>query len=55
MVRVRKNPPSILEMTDKDAFSAPEFKLTFNRDAGTRISGFSLDAGRVKNLVFLKK
>lgn len=55
MVRVKKNPPSILEMTDKDAFSASEFKLAFNRNPSRQISGFTLDAGRVKNLVFEKK
>jgi len=55
MVRVKKNPPSILEMTDKDAFSASEFKLTFIRNAGNQISGFTLDAGRVKNLAFQKR
>jgi len=55
MVRVKKNPPSILEMTDTDAFAASSFKLVFNRDPSRQISGFTLDAGRVKNLAFQKE
>jgi len=55
MVRVKKNPPSILEMTDTDAFAASSFKLVFNRDPNRQISGFILDAGRVKNLAFQKE
>ena len=55
MVRVKKNPPLLLEMTDNDTFAASEFRLVFQRNPGNQISGFTLDAGRVKNLVFQKK
>jgi hypothetical protein len=30
------------------------FSLIFRRSAGGRVTGFSLDAGRVKNLIFTK-
>lgn len=42
-----------LEPIDKDKFSA-WFTLNFERDASGSISGFSVDAGRVKNLKFVK-
>ncbi|MBN1225279.1 MAG: serine hydrolase [Candidatus Aminicenantes bacterium] len=55
MVRVRKNPPLQLEMTDADAFASSRFKLIFDRNAENRIAGFTLDAGRVQNLKFALK
>lgn len=42
-----------LEPIDKDKFSA-WFTLNFERDASGSISGFSVDAGRVQNLKFVK-
>jgi CubicO group peptidase (beta-lactamase class C family) len=51
-VTVRKNPSVPLEMTDKDTFAAAQFTINFKRDSQNRIIGFSLDAGRVKNLEF---
>ena len=37
-VRVKKNPPLLLEMTDKDAFNVSEFKLIFELDKQAKIS-----------------
>ena len=51
-VTVRKNPSVPLEMTDKDAFAAAQFTITFKRNSQNKVVGFSLDAGRVKNLEF---
>lgn len=42
-----------LEPIDKDKFSA-WFTLNFERDASGSISGFSVNAGRVQNLKFVK-
>jgi CubicO group peptidase (beta-lactamase class C family) len=55
MVRVKKTPPQRLEMTDSDAFASPTFKLVFTRDAGRKITGFAIDAGRVMNLAFQRQ
>ena len=55
MVRVKKTPPQRLEMTDSDAFASPTFKLVFTRDAGRKINGFAIDAGRVMNLAIQRQ
>ena len=52
---VKKNPPILLEMTDRDKFAGSMYTLDFMRDARNNITGFSLDAGRVKNLVLIRK
>jgi len=54
-VTVRKNPAVQLEMTAEDTFVAAQFKITFKRDSQNRVIGFSLDAGRVKNLEFTRE
>lgn len=54
-VTVKKNPPVPLEMTEKDKFAGPMFKLDFKRNAQNNIVGFNLDAGRVKNLEFIRR
>ena len=54
-VKVRKNPPVKLEMTETDTFTAAQFKIAFKRDSQNKIAGFSLDAGRVKGLEFIRK
>jgi hypothetical protein len=39
----------------KDAFSGPGMKGVIQRNKAGEISGFVLDAGRVKNLRFVRK
>jgi CubicO group peptidase (beta-lactamase class C family) len=41
-----------LEPREADRFAAPRFTLRFLRDDAGRVSGFLLDAGRVRNLRF---
>jgi CubicO group peptidase (beta-lactamase class C family) len=48
-------PKSPLEPTTSDAFFVQGINLQFTRDAGNRISSFTLNAGRVKNIRFVKK
>jgi len=52
--QVRKRPRIELEFTEKDTCSGGRFKCVFERTEGGKIIGFSLDAGRVKNLKFKK-
>ncbi len=47
-----KNP---LQPTTGDTFFVSGLNLRFIRDAGKQISGFTLNAGRVKNIRFVKK
>jgi hypothetical protein len=54
-VRVKRSPEMELELTDKDAFAGARYKGVFERDSSCAITGFVLDAGRVKNLRFVKK
>ncbi len=49
---VPKNP---LEPTTSDAFFVQGIRLRFSRDALKRVSAFTLNAGRVKNIRFVKK
>jgi len=51
----RNAPKPPLEPTLKDKFTVRGFRINFMRDKENRISSFSLDAGRVKNLCFNKK
>jgi len=44
-----------LNVTEKDVFAGSMFTGQFERNAEGRVAGFSLDAGRVKNLKFMKK
>jgi len=44
-----------LSITEEDAFAGSMFTGTFERNAEGYVVGFSLDAGRVKNLKFTKK
>jgi len=44
-----------LNVTEKDAFAGSRFTGQFERNAEGRVPGFILDAGRVKNLKFMKK
>jgi hypothetical protein len=44
-----------LSVTKEDAFAGSMFTGTFERNADGLIAGFSLDAGRVKNLQFVRK
>lgn len=53
---VHKNPPeSHLQPALKDKFDAEGYRINFIRDENKRLTGFTLDAGRVKNLRFNKK
>lgn len=47
------NPPIPLRPVDEDVFES-QFRITFQRNANGKISGFRLDAGRVKNLLFVR-
>ncbi len=53
--QIKNNPKMAVEPFDKDAFAAGGSKLVFQRDRNKRITGFTVDAGRVKNLKFTKK
>jgi hypothetical protein len=44
-----------LNVTKEDAFAGSMFTGIFKRNADDQITGFSLDAGRVKNLHFIRK
>ena len=55
VVRVKRNPEMKLELADKDAFVGARYKGVFERDSNGAVTGFVLDAGRVKNLRFVKK
>jgi len=47
-----KNP---LQPTTSDSFKVQVLNIHFNRDTNRQISSFSLNAGRVKNIKFVKK
>ncbi len=51
----RNAPHGSLVPTLQDKFSVEDMALRFIRESGQKISGFRLDAGRVKNLLFVKK
>jgi len=55
MLRRKTAPASALFPTVKDEFRVEGLILSFSRDDRQRPSGFSLNAGRVKNLRFVKK
>jgi len=48
-------PKSPLQLTLKDKFTSGNLKIHFIRDKKKKITAFTLDAGRVKNLRFDKK
>jgi len=53
---VHKNAPeSPLQPTLKDKFTERGYRINFIRDKEKKLTGFTLDAGRVKNLRFDKK
>jgi len=53
---VHKNAPeSPLQPTLKDKFTERGYRINFIRDVEQKLTGFTLDAGRVKNLRFDKK
>ncbi len=53
---VHKNAPeSPLQPTLKDEFNIRGYRINFFRDEEKKLTGFTLDAGRVKNLRFDKK
>jgi CubicO group peptidase (beta-lactamase class C family) len=53
---VHKNAPeSPLQPTLKDKFTEGGYRINFIRDEEKKLTGFTLDAGRVKNLRFDKK
>ena len=53
---VHKNAPeSPLQPTLKDKFTERGYRINFIRDEEKKLAGFTLDAGRVKNLRFDKK
>ncbi len=51
---VNNRPKIAMKPSGKDAFSKP-FKLFFRRDEHERVVGFTIDAGRVTNLNFMRK
>jgi hypothetical protein len=53
--QVRKNPKNLLRWLSEDVLSGGRTKMTFERDDKKQIQGFSLDAGRVRNLRFVRK
>jgi CubicO group peptidase (beta-lactamase class C family) len=53
--QVRMYPKNILRRLSKDVLSGGRMKLTFERDDNKQIQGFALDAGRVRNLRFVKR
>jgi hypothetical protein len=53
--QVRMNPKNLLRWLSEDVLSGGRTKMTFERNDANEIQGFSLDAGRVRNLKFVKK
>ncbi|MCI0693033.1 beta-lactamase family protein [candidate division KSB1 bacterium] len=54
-LQIKNNPKMPVEPFDKDAFEAAGSKLFFQRSQSSQITGFTVDAGRVKNLKFTKR
>jgi len=52
-----KNAPSVLPLKaqNRDAFSVSRLQFEFKRDAHGKISGFTIQTGRVKNILFKKR
>jgi CubicO group peptidase (beta-lactamase class C family) len=50
-----KSQPSTLDPIVKDTFSSQPGTIRFTRDAGGRVNGFTLDAGRIRNVKFWKE
>jgi CubicO group peptidase (beta-lactamase class C family) len=48
----RAAPPRVLRATGADRFTAGGHTYTFRRAAAGRVTGFSIDAGRVRNIAF---
>jgi CubicO group peptidase (beta-lactamase class C family) len=53
-LQIRKNPKELLRLLEKDVLHRRGIKMTFQRDVSGQITGFNLDAGRVRNLQFIK-
>ena len=53
-LRPRYEPALALEPEAPDKFKAGAWNLTFNKDRNGTVSGFVLDAGRVKNIAFAR-
>ncbi|MGD2246748.1 MAG: hypothetical protein PVI11_09400, partial [Candidatus Aminicenantes bacterium] len=53
---IHKNAPVFpLRLVVQDKFTCGRYKIHFTRDDEKEIAGFRLDAGRVKNLRFVKE
>jgi hypothetical protein len=50
----RNTPPQTLRATEKDVFAAGNLGLRFDRDANGRVTGFAVQAGRVRNIRFVR-
>ena len=53
--QVQMNPATPLRLLAEDVLSADQIKMTFVRDEKEHIQSFILDAGRVRNLSFVRK
>jgi CubicO group peptidase (beta-lactamase class C family) len=54
-VRAGRTPLRTLQGVGKDTFLGGPFQFRFQRNAEGRVTGYMLDAGRVRGLVFLRK
>lgn len=54
-LQIKHNPKMVVEPFEKGSFAAGGSKFFFQRDRSNRITGFTVDAGRVKNLKFTRK
>jgi hypothetical protein len=50
-----KQPPATLQPVVADTFTGQPGTITFVRDASGRVTGFTLDAGRVRHLKFSRE
>jgi hypothetical protein len=53
-VRVKNGRPRPLQPAFRDAFASQGIIIEFQRDAKRRVAGFSVQAGRVRNITFRK-
>jgi hypothetical protein len=54
-LRGRNAPRAAFQPTFKDAFIIPGMQFEFTRDAQSRITGFAVHAGRIRNVRFAKQ
>ncbi len=54
-LRIGWNPKTLLRPVEKDVLVFPHVKAVFERDRNDAVTGFVLDAGRVRNLRFSKQ